>query len=50
MGDIKFILGFVAGWIATTQEGKKFASQFADSAVKFAKENLIKKQEEEKAI
>lgn len=42
MGDLKFILGFVAGWIATTQEGRKTASELADKTVKLIKENLDK--------
>ncbi len=45
MSDLKFILGFVAGWIATTAEGRKTASQVADSTAKFVKENLLKKEE-----
>lgn len=45
MGDLKFILGFVAGWIATTQEGKEFANKLADTAVKTVKPLLDKKED-----
>ena len=38
MGDLKFILGFFAGWVATTQDGKKFANQLADGAMRLAKQ------------
>lgn len=37
MSEFKFILGFVAGWIATTKEGKEFANKAADATVKFVK-------------
>lgn len=49
MGDLKFILGFVAGWIATTQEGRKTASQLANNTAKFVKENLLKPKTEDEA-
>lgn len=47
MGDLKFILGFVAGWIATTQEGRKAASELADKTAEFVKENLLKKEDQD---
>lgn len=40
MGDMKFILGFVAGWIATTEEGKKAANAFAAKTVEIAKKGI----------
>lgn len=48
MGDIRFILGFVAGWIATTEEGRKTASDLANNTAKFVKENLLKPKSEVK--
>lgn len=47
MGDLKFILGFVAGWVATTQEGRKAANELANSTAKFVKDNLLKKEDTE---
>lgn len=47
MGDLKFILGFVAGWIATTDEGKKAANELANGAVKFLKETMQKPESKE---
>lgn len=49
MGDLKFILGFVAGWIATTQEGRKTASKLADNTAKFIEENLLNPKAEDQA-
>lgn len=46
MGDLKFILGFFAGWVATTDNGKKFANQLADGAMKLAKEFAEKSKSE----
>lgn len=40
MGDIKFILGFIAGWIVTTEEGKKAASTFASQASEVIKKGI----------
>lgn len=40
MGDLKFILGFVAGWIATTEEGKKAANAFATQVTELAKKGM----------
>lgn len=40
MGDLKFILGFIAGWIATTDEGKKAASSFATQISDLAKKGI----------
>lgn len=45
MGDLRFILGFLAGWIVTTEEGKKAANALANKAVKAVKENLSPKEE-----
>lgn len=42
MGDVKFLLGFFAGWIATTDDGKKFANQIADVAIAMGKVYLAK--------
>lgn len=50
MGDIRFILGFVAGWIATTEEGRKTANDLANNTAKFVKENLLKPKTEEKEV
>lgn len=44
-GDLRFILGFLAGWIVTTEEGRKAASALADKAMKVVKENLPKSEE-----
>lgn len=33
MGDLKFILGFIAGWIVTTEDGKKTANAVAEKAI-----------------
>lgn len=49
MGDIKFILGFLAGWIATTEEGRKAANAFAAEAVKLVKSAGSTKTDEDKA-
>lgn len=49
MGDLKFVLGFLAGWITTTEEGKKAATELANSTVKFVKGNLLKPDEQSKA-
>lgn len=48
MGDLKFILGFIAGWIATTDEGKKAASAFATQVSEVAKKGVeaVTKKEE----
>ena len=40
MSDLKFILGFIAGWIATTEEGKKTASAFATQVSDLAKKGF----------
>lgn len=45
MGDLRFILGFLAGWIVTTEEGKKAASALANKAMQTVQENLPKKEE-----
>lgn len=42
MGDLKFILGFIAGWIATTEEGKQAANKVAATAVEIAKKTVDK--------
>lgn len=47
MGDLKFILGFVAGWIATTKEGREAASKLADKTAEFIKQQM--ETEKEKA-
>lgn len=49
MGDLKFVLGFLAGWITTTEEGKKAANELANSTMKFVRENLVKPSEQSKA-
>lgn len=49
MGDFKFILGFVAGWIATTEEGRKAASELANGTAHLVKEALNKSEIVEKA-
>lgn len=49
MGDLKFILGFVAGWIATTEEGKKAATELANGTIKLVKDNLLKPETQSKA-
>lgn len=49
MGDLKFILGFLAGWITTTEEGKKAATELANGTVKLVKETLLKPNEQSKA-
>lgn len=42
MSDLKFILGFVAGWIVTTEEGKITASKIADKTIKSLKKYVEK--------
>lgn len=47
MSDLKFILGFLAGWIATTREGREAASKLATQTAQFVKENLRKSEDKE---
>lgn len=46
MSDLKFILGFVAGWIATTEEGRKTANTLANKAIDVMKKSVEKKEDE----
>lgn len=42
MGDLKFILGFLAGWIATTKEGREAAAKLANQTADFVKQQIEK--------
>lgn len=46
MNDLKFILGFLAGWIATTEEGKRAANKVAAAATEIAKKAMEKNKED----
>lgn len=48
MGDLKFILGFIAGWITTTEEGRKTANNLANKAIDVMKKSVEKQTETEK--
>lgn len=43
MSDLKFILGFLTGWIVTTEEGKQAANKVAETAITAVKTYANKK-------